>query len=198
MAMAANELTKRDANLVGRQIKNSVMLGLCIAAAAVGLISLFLVLYFLASQGLRYLNWNLLTKLPDAVDPKKGGVANSILGTLALLAVASLFALPIGILGGIYQLEAKGRFANIVRFMTDVLNGIPVYRYRDIRLRRLGLPGVAVESGQGILGLCRSVRARYYDDSADHANDGRDAPPRSRRYARSLPGPRRDPLADDV
>ena len=125
MAMAANQLSKRDANLIGRTFKNHLMLGLCIAAAAVGLLSLFLVLSFLAWRGISYLNWNLLTKLPDAVDPKQGGVANSILGTLALLAVASLFALPIGILGGIYQLEAKGRFANIVRFMTDVLNGIP-------------------------------------------------------------------------
>jgi phosphate transport system permease protein len=123
--LSHDALSKRDGNLVGRQFKNNLMLGLCIVAAGIGLLSLFLVLYFLASQGLRYMSWNLFTKLPDAVEPKLGGVANSLLGTLLLLLGACLFALPIGILGGIYQLEAKGPFANLVRFMTDVLNGIP-------------------------------------------------------------------------
>lgn len=124
--MASHDaLSVRDANLVSRKIKNSVMLGLCIVAAGIGLFSLFLVLYFLASQGLKSLNWNLLTKLPDAVTPKEGGIANSLVGTLMLLLGACVFALPIGVLGGIYQLEAKGPFANAVRFMTDVLNGIP-------------------------------------------------------------------------
>ena len=52
-------------------------------------------------------------------------MSQSIFGTLVLLGIASVIGLPLGILGGIYQLEAHGQFAFMVRFFTDVLNGIP-------------------------------------------------------------------------
>jgi phosphate transport system permease protein len=108
-----------------RKLVNAVMRLLCYAAAALGLLVLGLVLYFLASRGLSYLNLNLFTKTPDAVNPAQGGMKQSILGTLTLLGLASVIGLPLGILGGIYQVEAKGPFAATVRFFTDVLNGVP-------------------------------------------------------------------------
>ncbi len=120
----SSEVT-HDRNSLLRQATSTLMIGLCGAAALLAITILGCVLFFLASRGLSYLNWTLLTRLPDPLDVKSGGVANSVLGTLSLLAVASMFALPLGILGGIYQLEARGRFASIVRFLTDVLNGIP-------------------------------------------------------------------------
>jgi phosphate transport system permease protein len=112
-------------NLAIRKLTNYTMLGLCYAAAGLGILVLGLVLWFLASQGLHYINIALFTKLPDAVNTANGGMKQSILGTLTLLAVALAFGLPLGVLGGIYQVEAKGWFASSVRFMTDVLNGVP-------------------------------------------------------------------------
>lgn len=112
-------------NHVYRKFVNQIMLILCWCGAGLALFVLGLVLFFLLKNGARYINLNLFTKTPDAVDMAKGGMQQSILGTLTLLSLASLIGIPLGILGGIYQLEARGPFANVVRFLTDVLNGIP-------------------------------------------------------------------------
>lgn len=108
-----------------RKATNSVMLALCWIASGVAVLVLGLVLFFLLSKGLHYLNWRLLTHPPDNVNTANGGISTAIAGTLTLLGLASLLGLPLGILGGIYQVEAKGRFASTVRFFTDVLNGVP-------------------------------------------------------------------------
>lgn len=121
---AAKPLVPKS-GLVMRRATNLLMVVLCYAAAGLGLLVLLLVLWFLASQGLRFINLSLFTKLPDAVNYDQGGMKQSILGTLTLLSLASVIGLPLGILGGIYQIEAKGWFASLVRFFTDVLNGVP-------------------------------------------------------------------------
>ncbi len=108
-----------------RKATNAVMLTLCGLAAALALLVLGLVLFFLLSKGAHAFRWTLFTRLPNAVNAKQGGISQSISGTLTLLGLASLIGLPLGVLGGIYQVEAKGRFASLVRFFTDVLNGIP-------------------------------------------------------------------------
>lgn len=112
-------------NVLRRKLLNRLMLTLCFLAAALAILVLGLVLYFLLSKGFHSLHLSLFTQLPDNVDTAKGGMAQSIFGTLVLLGLSSLIGLPLGILGGIYQLEARGRFASLVRFFTDVLNGIP-------------------------------------------------------------------------
>jgi phosphate transport system permease protein len=75
--------------------------------------------------GFSSLNLNIFTK--DATPPgvPGGGLRNAIVGSLMLVGMASLIGLPLGILGGIYQIESRGKFANIVRFFTGVLNSIP-------------------------------------------------------------------------
>lgn len=103
-----------------RHVQSGWMLSLCALAALAAISVLGLVLFFLAQRGAPHLSLKLLTKLPD-----QGGVAHSILGTLSLLAIASLLSIPLGVLGGIYQREAQGKLAAVVRFLTDVLNGIP-------------------------------------------------------------------------
>lgn len=108
-----------------RKFVNRLMLTLCMMAAGLAILVLGLVLYLLLSKGFSSLHLTLFTRLPDNVNIKQGGMAQSIFGTLVLLATASVIGLPLGLLGGIYQLEARGRFASLVRFFTDVLNGIP-------------------------------------------------------------------------
>ena len=112
-------------NVARRKFVNRLMLTLCILAAGLAILVLGLVLFFLLSKGFSSLHLTLFTRLPDNVTPKNGGMSQSIFGTLVLLGIASVVGLPLGILGGIYQLEANGKFAFLVRFFTDVLNGIP-------------------------------------------------------------------------
>lgn len=118
-------LAKSTGTVAWRKLKNNVMLTLCIIAAGVAILVLGLVLFFLLSKGFSSLHVRLFTQMPDNIDTSKGGMAQSIFGTLVLLGVSSAIGLPFGILGGIYQIEARGRFASLVRFFTDVLNGIP-------------------------------------------------------------------------
>ena len=115
----------RGRSTAGRKFVNRLMLTLCVLAACLAIGVLGLVLYFLLTKGFSSLHLRLFTQLPNNIDTAKGGMAQSIFGTLVLLGIASVVGLPLGILGGIYQLEAHGRFAFLVRFFTDVLNGIP-------------------------------------------------------------------------
>ena len=116
---------RQSGNVARRKLANSLMLTLCLLAAVLAILVLGLVLVFLMSKGLHYLSWHLFTRVPDNVNYSRGGISQSIFGTLTLIVLASVIGLPLGILGGIYQLEAHGRFASLVRFFTDVLNGVP-------------------------------------------------------------------------
>jgi phosphate transport system permease protein len=118
-------LGSASGNVAARKAVNAVMLSLCMLGAALAILILGMVLYFLMSKGLQFLSWRLLTHIPNNVNYAQGGIEQAILGTLTLIGLASLIGLPFGILGGIYQLEARGRFAALVRFFTDVLNGLP-------------------------------------------------------------------------
>ena len=108
-----------------RKTTNMIMLILCGLGAALAITVLGLVLFFLLSKGFRFLHPTLFTRLPNHMDEQAGGMSQAVFGTLTLMGLASLLGLPLGVLGGIYQLEARGRFASTVRFFTDVLNGIP-------------------------------------------------------------------------
>lgn len=108
-----------------RKFVNFVMLSLCGLSALLAIVVLGLVLYFLVSRGISHISPRFFTRVPNHDDEMAGGMAQSIFGTLVLLGLASCVGLPFGILGGIYQIESRGRFASTVRFFTDVLNGIP-------------------------------------------------------------------------
>jgi phosphate transport system permease protein len=101
------------------------MIGLCLLAAVVAVGALGLVLVYLLIRGLGSLNLHVLIEGPKPMGVEGGGLRNGIVGTLVLLGLASTIGVPLGILGGVYQIEAQGRFAWLVRFFTDVLNSIP-------------------------------------------------------------------------
>lgn len=83
------------------------------------------ILWFLLRQGLAFFKPTLFLRLPDNVNPALGGIRQSIVGSAGILCIALCISLPIGILSGIYQAEARGKISNAVRFLTDVLNGVP-------------------------------------------------------------------------
>ena len=102
-----------------------LMRGLALAAAIACVIPLAAVILFVALNGAAGLNLDLLTKAPKALGTG-GGAASAILGSLQMIPVATLVALPIGVLGAVYVAEFSGRrSATIIRFAADVLVGIP-------------------------------------------------------------------------
>lgn len=109
-----------------RKIANVVMLALMWVAAAIVLLPLVLILWRLMQQGASSINWQFFTKVQSAPGSTGGGMSNAIVGTLILLVIASAVGLPIGIGAGIYLAEHRtARLASVVRFLADVLNGVP-------------------------------------------------------------------------
>jgi phosphate transport system permease protein len=104
---------------------NAVTVVLVLCALAV-IAPLFLVIYFLLARGASSLDWNFFTQLPKPTGEVGGGMANAIVGTMTLLAMAAVVGVPIGVFGGIYLAEyGSDRGNNWIRFAADVLNGIP-------------------------------------------------------------------------
>ena len=112
--------------LIWRKSLNVVMLTLT-GLSAFGVVSiLFLILGYLIWNGGRSLNLGFFTQLPKPVGETGGGMANAIVGSLKLLLLAALMGLPVGLLAGIYLAEFGGKFFSfVIRYTTDLLNGVP-------------------------------------------------------------------------
>jgi phosphate transport system permease protein len=109
-----------------RTISNTLMLGLCLVALAIAVSILALVLGYVVAQGATSLNFAFLTETPKPVGEVGGGMANAIVGTLLLVVVALVIGLPLGVGAGIYLGEyGRGWLPQVVRFVADVLTGIP-------------------------------------------------------------------------
>jgi phosphate transport system permease protein len=109
-----------------RRLVNVVMSGLSSLAAVLVICPLLLILGFLVYQGASAINLDFFVHLPKPVGEPGGGVANAIVGSLILIGLAAGIGLPVGILGGVYLAESRDRrLPWVVRFLADVLNGVP-------------------------------------------------------------------------
>ena len=109
-----------------RRAVNVVMVGLLVLSAVLTTLPLVLILGHLLKSGFSSLNWAFFTQLPKPVGETGGGMANAIVGTLILVGLGSLIGLPIGVGAGLYLVERNGtKLATTVRFLADVLNGLP-------------------------------------------------------------------------
>jgi phosphate transport system permease protein len=109
-----------------RRLTNGLAIGLISSAALIVTVPLFLILGTVVYRGLPELNWAFLTQIPKPVGEAGGGMANAIGGSIALLGVASLIGVPLGVGAGIFLAEyGRNKWGNIVRFTADVLNGVP-------------------------------------------------------------------------
>jgi len=109
----------------GRRAVNAVMSVLTAACAFLGVALLLLILGYIAWRGVSSLSLQFLLDTPKPVG-EGGGIGNAILGTLVLLALASVIGLPVGIAAGVYLSEfGRGWFAGLVRFVSDTLTGVP-------------------------------------------------------------------------
>ncbi|PYQ71175.1 MAG: phosphate ABC transporter permease PtsA [Acidobacteria bacterium] len=109
-----------------RKLLSSLFVAFCGSAVVVALTPLAFVLFFVVSQGARAVNLEFFTHMPTPVGEAGGGMANAIVGTLILTSLAAMIAVPIGVISGVYMSEYAGtRFAALVRFAADTLNGVP-------------------------------------------------------------------------
>jgi len=110
-----------------RKSTNIVITALSILATILVIAPLLAILGYLIYKGASSLNFAFFTQIPKPVGEDGGGMANSIVGSGVILALASLMGIPVGIAAGVYLAEfGRGKFlATAVRFTADVLNGVP-------------------------------------------------------------------------
>jgi phosphate transport system permease protein len=111
----------------GRTVRNHLATGLAVLSTLLVLAPLFAILAYLIFKGAGSLNWAFFTQMPKPVGEPGGGMANAIVGSGVILAIASAIGIPVGIAAGVFLAEySRGTMlGNSVRFTADVLNGVP-------------------------------------------------------------------------
>jgi phosphate transport system permease protein len=119
-ALTPSPRTKR------RKLVNRLMEALATLAALAAVAVLAVVIISVARRGASALSWDFFTKTAATFGESGGGVANALVGSLVLVAVATAMAVPVGVLIAIYVTEfAPPRLSDAVRLVLDVLNGLP-------------------------------------------------------------------------
>jgi phosphate transport system permease protein len=109
-----------------RRVTNVVMLSITGLFTLLTITVLFCILGYLLYNGIGSLSWSFFTKLPKPTGEVGGGMANAIVGSGKILLIATAIGVPVGFLAGVYLSEYSGRtFAFLVRYVTDLLNGVP-------------------------------------------------------------------------
>lgn len=90
------------------------------------IVPLLAILFFIIKAGITKINWHFLVNIPKPVGETGGGIANALVGSIIIILVAAIIAVPIGIMAGVYLSEhRKGRVAYWCRLSTDILQGVP-------------------------------------------------------------------------
>jgi phosphate transport system permease protein len=111
---------------IRRQLTDHFFTGLAATLSVVVVCTLIAIFAYLVLKGAGSLNWSFLTQTPKPVGEVGGGMANALLGSIMILGIASLFGVPLGVGAGIYLAEyGRNRLGQLVRFTSDVLNGVP-------------------------------------------------------------------------
>ena len=153
---------------------------------------LFLILGYLVWNGGKSLNWDFFTQLPKPVGETGGGMANAIVGSLKLLFLAALIGVPIGLLAGVYLAEFGGKtFSFVIRYTTDLLNGVPSIVIGIFAYSLVVLPVKHFST------LAGGVALGDHGDSDHRAQHRRIPARRARQPARRRHGAGRQQVADD-
>jgi phosphate transport system permease protein len=115
----------RPSGSVARWV-NRLMTGVLGLALLLTVGSLFVILGYLLYRGTGALNWDFFVNLPAPVGEEGGGMANALYGSAMLVGLATLFAVPIGVLAAIYLAEYRSDWLGpTVRFIGELLGGVP-------------------------------------------------------------------------
>ncbi len=119
-----------------REVKNKLFFGTVVVLAGITISPILLIVYQLLSKGLKQINFDFFLKVaPDTLQAMTsvrngeiipGGIANGITGTLFMVVVAAIIAIPVSIIIGIFLYENQGKkYAGFIRSLTDILQGVP-------------------------------------------------------------------------
>lgn len=112
--------------LKARLFKDALFRYVIIVPGILVLLPFFIILYHVAREGIQSINWAFLSQIPKPVGETGGGILNGILGTLEVIVIATVFAVPIGIGGGIYMSEmGSHRLASLAKIAVNILQGVP-------------------------------------------------------------------------
>jgi phosphate transport system permease protein len=148
-----------------RRLKDHVATAAAVAAVLLVLLPLAAIFAYLVQRGLGSINWAFLTRTPTPVGVPGGGMANAILGTGVILAIASAVGVPLGIGAGVFLSEyGRNRFGDAIRFTADVLNGVPsivigIVAYSLVVLRQKHFSALAGGVALGIMMIPTITRA---------------------------------------
>jgi len=131
---AVSKITAK--NLRNRTIKDNMVKVLVITLSVITISPIVLIIYKLVAKGIKQISFDFLIKTPpDTFEAMTalsngelipGGIANGITGTLLMVALAAVIAIPVGVITGIYLYENPGKFlANLTRNVSDILQGVP-------------------------------------------------------------------------
>ena len=123
-------------NLRSRTFKDNLIKSLVIAFSVITISPIVLIIYKLIAKGIKQISFDFILKTPpnsfEAMTALNngeiipGGIANGITGTLLMVVLASVMAIPVGVITGIYLYENQGKFlANFTRNVSDILQGVP-------------------------------------------------------------------------
>jgi len=131
-----------------RRVAGHIFAGLCLAATLLSVVALATLLADIAAEGLSLVSWRFLTRFPSTLDPLKGGIKSALWGTIWVIGLTILFAVPLGMGAAIYLQEyaRAGRIKHWIELNIANLAGVPAIVY-------------------GILGLALFVRWMHFDRS---------------------------------
>jgi phosphate transport system permease protein len=149
----------------GRRLQDHLFTALAVAAVLLVLLPLAAIFVDLVQRGIGSINLAFLTQTPKPVGVPGGGMANAILGSGVILAIASVIGVPLGIGAGVFLSEyGRNRFGDAIRFTADVLNGVPsivigIVAYSLVVLRQKHFSALAGGVALGIMMIPTITRA---------------------------------------
>ncbi len=134
----------------GRRTKSAIMTGLIVSSLVIALIPLVLIIGYVIVKGIDSISWAFLTDdIPILTRSEGPGMGPAIVGTLLITGAATVMAVPLGVLGGIYlnEYSARSALGRVVRFLAEVMTGVPsivmgLFIY-SIWVLRFGVSGFA-------------------------------------------------------
>ena len=172
-----------------RLLRNKLLTGLCISLSLATLVPLVSIVFLVVKNGLPLISPALFTQLPPPPGLEDGGFANAIIGTLIMVGIALVLAVPLGVLAAIYITEyaPTSTLSAVVRFVAKLLTGIPsiicgVFAFAavvmtthqfssiagGIALAILILPTILLTSEQALLGVSYAYREASFGLGGTH------------------------------
>ena len=148
-----------------RTLRDHLATVMAITAVLLVLLPLAAIFADVVKRGIGSINLAFLTQTPKPVGVPGGGMANAIVGTGVILAIASAIGVPLGIGAGVFLSEyGRNRFGDLVRFTADVLNGVPsivigIVAYSLVVLRQKHFSAIAGGVALGIMMIPTITRA---------------------------------------